>query len=446
MVANLFLNGLLIKPPQFQNSFLTQSNLNLNDPSLTYLFITLALLIVLSGFFSSAETSMLSLNKYRLKHLKKTGHKGAIKASQLLDRTDQLISVILIGNNFVNILASAIATVIAIQLWGDAGIAIATAALTLVILIFAEITPKTIAAYNPEKIAFPAAHILKPLLKISYPLVWAINLITNGLLRLLGFDTKDNNMSNLSREELKILVNESSAIIPQNHQEMLISILDLEKVTVNDIMIPRNEIIAIDIEDDLDTILQQLKTSQHTRLPVYKSDINNVIGILHLRSMTNVLSHTTPNKAHFLQACSEPYFIPESTPLNTQLLHFQKEKKRIGVVVDEYGDVQGIATMEDILEEIVGEFTTDFSASSQDITLQTDGSYFIDGTTTIRSINKALNWQLPTNGPKTLNGLITETLETIPENPICLYLNGHQTEIRQVKDNIVKTVRISSKI
>jgi len=417
----------------------------LNDLSVTFLLSTLTILILLSAFFSSAETSMLSLNKYRLKHLKRTGHKGAKKASELLDKTDQLISVILIGNNFVNILASSIATVIAIRLWGDAGIAIATALLTLVILIFAEITPKTIAAYNPEKIAFPAAHILKPLLKLFYPLVRSINLITNSLLKILGFDTKDNNNSKLSREELKTLVNDSGAIIPQNHQEMLVSILDLEKVTVNDIMIPRNEVIGIDIETSLDTILQQLKASQHTRLPIYKSDINNIIGILHLRRMTNVLAHNNPNKAHLLQACNEPYFIPESTPLNTQLLHFQKDKQRIGVVVDEYGDVQGIATMEDILEEIVGEFTTDFSASSPDITLQPDGSYFIDGTTTIRSINKTLDWKLPVNGPKTLNGIIMEVLESIPENPVCLYLSGHQVEVRQIKDNIVKTVRIPPK-
>jgi len=416
----------------------------LNDSSISSLLIFLLILIILSGFFSSAETGMLSLNKYRLKHLKKSGHKGATKASKLLERTDQLISIILIGNNFVNILASSIATVIAIRLWGDAGIAIATAILTLVILIFAEITPKTIAAYHPEKIAFPAAHILKPLLKALYPIVWCINLVTNFLLKTLGFNTHNNNENHLSREELRTLVNESATLIPRNHQEMLISILDLEKVTVNDIMVPRNEIIGIDIDDDLDTIFQQLKTSQHTRLPVFKSDINNIIGILHLRSMTRFLANSEPNKALLLQACSEPYFTPESTTLNTQLLHFQKEKRRIGVVVDEYGDVLGIATMEDILEEIVGEFTTDFSSSSsQEITPQTDGSFLIDGKTTIRSINKTLRWELPINGPKTLSGLVTEALETIPETPVCLYLSGHQVEIRLIKDNIVKTIQIS---
>lgn len=387
---------------------------------------------------------MLSLNRYRLKHLKKNGHNGARKASQLLDRTDQLISVILIGNNFVNILASSIATVIAIRLWGDAGIAIATAILTLVILIFAEITPKTIAAYHPEKVAFPAAHILQPLLKIFYPAVWSVNLITNYLLKKLGFSTSGDEENHISREELRTLVNESSTLIPRKHQEMLIGILDLEKVTVNDIMIPRNEIVGIDIDEDLDDIFQQLKTSQHTRLPIYKGDINNIIGILHLRSMTRVLGNEEPNKALLLQSCSEPYFTPESTTLNTQLIHFQREKRRIAIVVDEYGDVLGIATMEDILEEIVGEFTTDYSStSSQDITPQEDGSYLIVGTATIRNINKTLGWNLPVNGPKTLNGLITETLETIPETPVCLYLQNHKTEIRQIKDNVIRTVQIS---
>lgn len=389
---------------------------------------------------------MLSLNRYRLKHLKKSGHKVAVNASRLLQRTDQLISVILIGNNFVNILASSIATVIAIRLWGDTGIAIATAGLTLVLLIFAEITPKTIAAYYPEKIAFPASYILKPLLKVLYPGVWAINLITNFLLKMLGLNISDDQSNHISREELKTLVNESGALIPRKHQEMLVGILDLEKVTVNDIMIPRNEVAGINIDDDLDLIFQQLRTSQHTRLPVYKGDINNIIGILHLRNMTKVMSQNEPNKASLLQVCREPYFTPESTSLNAQLLHFQQEKRRIAIVVDEYGDALGIVTMEDILEEIVGEFTTDFSATSnQDIIPQEDGSYLIDGSTPIRFINKNLNWDLPTNGPKTLSGLITEALETLPDSPVCLYIGIYQIEIRQLKDNIVKTIQINRK-
>ena len=259
---------------------------------------------------------------------------------------------------------------------------------------------------------------------------------------MLGIDTSQQSENHISREELKTLVHESGALIPRTHRDMLISILDLEQVTVNDIMIPRNEIIGLDIEDNLDHLIDQAKSSQHTRLPVYKGDINNIIGILHLRNMTRVLSNSEPNKAQLLQACREPYFIPESTPLNHQLLQFQKEKRRIGVVVDEYGDVQGIATMEDILEEIVGEFTTDYSASSSsDITAQEDGSYLIDGSITIRALNKSLKWTLPTNGPKTLNGLITEKLEFIPEAPICVSLGPYRLEIKQVKDNMIKTVR-----
>ncbi len=418
----------------------------MDDTSLTWLFGSLAFLIILSGFFSSSETGMLSLNKYRLKHLRKQGHQGARKASELLARTDQLISVILIGNNFVNILASSIATLIAIRLWGDAGIAIATALLTLVILIFAEITPKTYAAYHPEKIAFAAAHILTPLLKILYPAVWSINLVTSRLLKLLGIDTTKQNESYISREELKTLVAEAKGMIPRTHQDMLISILDLEKVTVNDIMVPKSEIVGLNIDDSFDDLIDQVKRSQHTRLPVFKGNINNIIGVLHLRNITRVISTQEPNKATLLQVCREPYFIPESTPLNQQLLQFQKEKRRIGIVVDEYGDVLGLATMEDILEEIVGEFTTDYSTSSgSDIIAQEDGSYLIDGSTTIRSINKTLKWSLPTNGPKTLNGLIIEELEFIPDLPLSLEIKGYKLEVRQVKENIIKTVRAFKK-
>ena len=336
----------------------------MNETSLTALFILLVGLILLSGFFSSSETGMMSLNRYRLKHMAKTGHKGAKRAQGLLQRTDQLIGVILIGNNFVNIFASSIATVIAIRVWGDAGIAIATILLTIVILIFAEVTPKTLAALFPEKIAFPASYILGPLLKILYPIVWAVNLFTGGILKLLGVSAADAANDHLSREELRTLVNEAGALIPAKHKDMLVSILDLEKVTVNDIMVPRNEVVGIDLEDDTDTILRQLRSSQHTRLPVFKGDINNIQGILHLRSASKLLQQEEINKAMIMQLCQEPYFIPESTPLNTQLINFQKGRRRFGVVVDEYGDVLGLATLEDILEEIVGDFTTDYAATS----------------------------------------------------------------------------------
>ncbi|MEP6133123.1 CNNM domain-containing protein, partial [Marinobacter sp.] len=315
----------------------------MNETSLTALFIILAGLILLSAFFSSSETGMMSLNRYRLKHMAKTGHRGARRAQSLLNRTDQLIGVILIGNNFVNIFASAIATVIAIRIWGDAGIAIATVLLTIVILIFAEVTPKTLAALFPEKIAFPASHVLGPLLKLLYPVVWAVNLFTGAILKIIGVSADDAANEHLSREELRTLVNEAGALIPAKHKDMLVSILDLEKVTVNDIMVPRNEVVGIDLDDDLDTILRQLRSSQHTRLPVFKGDINNIQGVLHLRNASKLLLHDEINKAMLMQLCREPYFIPESTPLNTQLINFQKEKRPFGIVLDEYGEALGLA-------------------------------------------------------------------------------------------------------
>jgi len=380
----------------------------------------------------------MSLNRYRLKHLTKSGHRGARRAYRLLERPDQLIGVILIGNNFVNILASAIATVVATRLWGDAGIAIATALLTMVILIFAEVTPKTLAALYPEKIAFPASIILIPLLKIIYPMVWVVNIISNNLLKLLGHTDLNSNSDHLSREELRTLVHESGTRIPVKHRSMLLSILDLGQVTVEDIMIPRSEVLGIDIEDDITQILEQLKTSQHTRLPVFKGDINNIQGMLHLRNVAKFLNHNDIDKDVIMQYCRDPYFIPEGTTLNTQLINFQKVKRRIGIVVDEYGDVVGLATLDDILEEIVGEFTTDIASTSPDITPLDDGSFLIDGSATIRTINKVLDWKLPTTGPKTLNGLILEALESIPEYPVGLELHGYFVEIKQVKDNVVK--------
>lgn len=417
----------------------------MNETSLTALFITLACLILLSAFFSSSETGMMSLNRYRLKHMAQTGHKGAKRAHRLLQRTDQLIGVILIGNNFVNIFASAIATVIAIRIWGDAGIAIATVLLTIVILIFAEVTPKTLAALFPEKIAFPASYILAPLLKILYPVVWAVNLFTGGILKLLRVSPEDIANDHLSREELRTLVNEAGALIPAKHKDMLVSILDLEKVTVTDIMVPRNEVVGIDLDDDLDSILRLLRNSQHTRLPVYKGDINDIQGILHLRNTTKLLQKDDLNKDMIVQLCTEPYFVPESTPLNTQLINFQKGRRRFGIVVDEYGEVLGLATLEDILEEIVGEFTTDYASTSPDIIPQDNGTYIIDGTASLRVINKSLAWKLPIDGPKTLNGLITETLENIPDSNVCLRVGGHRVEVLQIKDNVVKAAIVHPK-
>jgi len=407
------------------------------------LFVALALLVLFSAFFSGSETGLISLNRYRLRHLSKDGNPGAIRASDLLKRPDRLIGLILLGNNFVNILASSIATIIALRLLGDDGIMVATLLLTLVVLIFAEITPKTLAALHPERFAFPATLVLKPLLRVLYPLVWLLNTIPNGLLRLMGISQEDVDSHNISSEELRTVVNEAGAMIPQRHQKMLLNILDLERVTVEDIMVPRNEIGGIDLDDDWESILKQISTSQHTRLPVFRGDINNVQGFVHLRNLLSLQHKNELTRDDLNGVIRETYFVPEGTPLNTQLLNFQKQRRRIGLVVDEYGDIQGLVTLDDILEEIVGEFTTDPAAStSKEIHPQDDGSFLVDGSANIRELNRIMHWDLSTDGPKTLNGMITEYLETIPESGTSLLLEGYPIEILQTGSSSVKTVRI----
>jgi Mg2+/Co2+ transporter CorB len=416
--------------------------MNSDDPQLGLLLGLLFLLICASAYFSSSETAMMSLNRYRLKHLQRTGHAGARRASKLLESPDRLIGVILIGNNFVNILAASIATSIAIALFGGPEPLITTGVLTLVILIFAEVTPKTIAALYPEKVAYPSSYLLTLLLKLLYPIVLIVNIMSNRLVALLGFQPLPGDSHQLSKEELRTVVYESAERLPQRRHGMLLSILDLEKVTVNDILVPRNEILGIDIDDDLDTILDQIGSTQHTRLPVYKGDIDNIVGLLHMRSVSKLLKAESVNKAAIIQETNEPYFVPESTPLHTQLFNFQKHKKRLAVVVDEYGAVKGIVTLEDILEEIVGEFTTDLATSSRDIHPQTDGSFVIDGSATIRDINKLLSWDLNSEEAKTINGLLMEYLESIPDSSICLKIGSYYAEILQVKDNKIRAVKM----
>ncbi len=401
----------------------------------------LVFLLLCSAFFSSSETGMLSLNRYRLRHQAKEGHRGARRASELLAHPDRLLGTILVGNNFVNILASSIATVLAMQLWGEAGIAIATIGLTIILLIFGEITPKTLAALRPEIIAYPVSLPLKMLQKVLYPLVAMLSWVSNGLLGLLGVDLSNKGNDSLSTEELRSVVRESGSDLPLNRQSMLLGILDLERVTVDDIMIPRNEVAGIDLDDDLEAIISQLRTTPHTRLPVFRNDINQIEGIVHMRQIARLLSHDQLTKESLLAACTEPYFVPENTPLSTQLLNFQKQKRRIGIVVDEYGDVRGVVTLEDILEEIVGEFSNQDTLRSPDIHPQEDGTLVIDGAAYIREVNRALDWHLPCDGPKTLNGLITEALEHIPDSGICLQIGNYRLEIIQAADNRVKSVR-----
>ena len=419
--------------------------MNTDDSPLGLFIGLLIFLIFLSAYFSSSETAMMSLNRYRLKHLKRTGHAGAKRSSKLLESPDRLIGVILIGNNFVNILAASIATSIAISIFGGPEPLITTVVLTLIILIFAEVTPKTIAALYPEKVAFPSSYLLVVLLKLLYPIVWMVNVVSNRLVSLLGFQPKADDSHKLSKEELRTVVYESAERIPARRHGMLLNILDLETVTVNDIIVPRNDIVGIDIEDDLEEILELTSSTQHTRLPIFKGDIDNIVGILHMRNISKLLKLEHVTKAAIIQESTEPYFVPESTPLHTQLFNFQKRKLRMAVVVNEYGAVKGIATLEDILEEIVGEFTTDLATSNRDIHPQKDGSYLIDGGTSIREINKILAWKLDTNSAKTINGLLMEILESIPDSAVCVNLNKYYAEILQVKDNMIRTVRMWEK-
>nr|WP_282571452.1 HlyC/CorC family transporter [Methylonatrum kenyense] len=406
------------------------------------MFALLGLLVVLSGFFSSSETALMTLNRYRLKHLAKAGHRSARLAARLLERPDRLIGVILLGNNFVNILAASLATLIALRLYGEGAIGAASLLLTLVILIFAEVAPKTMAALHPERLAFPFSWPLAVLLRVFYPVVYVTNGIANSLLKLFRVSPDDANDSSLSREELRTVVNEAGAMIPRRHQRMLINILDLEKATVEDIMVPRNEIVGVDLDDDWDDIVNQLSKSQHTRLPVYRGSIDEVQGLLHLRSIVSSLVRGDLDRERLLAATRETYFIPEGTPLQTQLLNFQRKQHRIGMVVDEYGDILGLVTLEDILEEIVGEFTSDPAAGSRHLRPQEDGSFLAQGSISVRELNRLLDWNLPTDGPKTLNGLIMEHLQSIPEPGISLIIHGFPVTIVQTRGNKVRTAQI----
>lgn len=414
----------------------------MSDLPLGTLFGILALLIVLSAFFSSSETALMSLNRYRLRHLARHGWRSARLASRLLERPDRVLGVILLGNNFVNILAASLATVIALQLYGEGAIGAASLLLTLVILIFAEVAPKTLAALHPERIAFPASWLLTALLKVLYPLVWCVNAVANGLLRLIGVDPRKTEEDNLSQEELRTVVNEAGTMIPRRHQKMLLNILDLEKATVEDIMVPRNEIVGIDVTDDWDEIVAQLSSSQHTRVPVFRENIDDVHGILHLRRVVSDLTERRLNREHLLERLEPPYFIPEGTRLHTQLVNFQRQRRRIGMVVDEYGDILGLVALEDILEEIVGEFTTDPAAHSRYLRPLESGSYLAQGNISVRELNRALDWDLPTDGPKTLNGLILEQLQSIPEPGTSMLIHGFPVTIVQTQENRVKTAEI----
>jgi len=404
------------------------------------LSIAMVILLLSSAYFSGTETAMMAINRYRLKHLVKKKNRAARISNRLLRTPDRLLGVILIGNNLVNFSAATIATIIGMRLFGDTGVLLAPWILTAVFLIFAEVAPKTFAAERPEKWAFKAVYILEPIQKLLVIPVKLVNLISNSLVRPFLKNTPNTN-DNLSAEELKTVVNEGANAVGER-QSMMVRLLDLEQVSVNDIMIPRNEIEAIDIDSDMAEIVEIVSNSQYTLLPVYKESINNVIGILHLRRLARFMGTDDFSKSDLMQLTREPYYIPEATPLDKQLIKFQSEKQRIALVLDEYGDLQGLVTLEDILEEIVGEFTSDFSANIPEINPQQDGSFVIDGGALLRDINRALDWELPIAGPKTLNGLVLEYLETIPEENLCIQIAEYQIETLQLNENMVKNLRI----
>jgi|TARA_R110000822_G_scaffold197407_3_gene335289 Mg2+/Co2+ transporter CorB len=414
----------------------------LNDIPLLVLFALLFVLLLCSAFFSSSETGLMTINRHRVRHQARLGQRSAKLVQRLLDRPDRLIGTVLLGNNFINVLAASVATVIGLRLYGDDGIAIATGALTLLLLIFGEVTPKTMAALHPERVAFPAAYVLYPLMRLLWPLVLVVNFISNNLLKIFGVSPEDAAEHNISSEELRTIVAEAGALIPQRHQKMLLSILDLEKATVEDIMVPRNEIIGIDLSDPWTVIRDTLTESEHTRLPVYDGSIDQLKGVVHLRRLVGLAADDQLTPDSVLALAREPYFIPEGTPLNQQLLNFQNQKRRIGFVVDEYGDIQGLVTLEDILEEVVGEFTSDPATRMKNVYADADGSYRIAGNVTLRSLNRNLGWKLPVKGPKTINGLLLDHLQSIPQSGKRVSIGRYEFEIIEARSHAVKAVRV----
>jgi Mg2+/Co2+ transporter CorB len=413
-------------------------------PSLGLLVITLLTLLLLVAFFAGSETALMSLNRYRLRHRALAGHRGARLAEALLAHPDRLIGLILLLSTVVNVVTPTLVGIIAFRIGGDYLVALGVVALTFVLLIFCEVAPKTFAALHPERLALPAAYIYTPLLTVLYPFVWATNLLANGTLRLLGVPRHQASHA-LSSEELRTVVAEAGAMIPQRGQQMLVSILDLEKATVEDIMVPRTEIVGVDIDDEWDKIIDQLRQSQHTRLPVYEGEIDRIIGVLHMKNVVHELARGRIERSTLIEIARdrEPYFVPSGTTLSTQLQNFQRNKRRLAFVVDEYGDIQGLVTLEDILEEIVGEFTTDpATMMHRDVHPERDGYFVVNASATVRALNRSMRWTLPTDGPKTLNGLIVEVLETIPDVGTTLKVSDYMIEVLQTAENTIKTVRI----
>jgi Mg2+/Co2+ transporter CorB len=414
----------------------------MDEVPLSTLYLVLVALLLLSAFFSGSETGLMAINKYRLRHLANQGHRGARLAQILLRTPDRLIGLILLGNNLVNIMAASIATVIGLRLFGANGVWISSLVLTVVILIFGEVTPKTVAAVHPERIAYRASYVLFLLLKLLYPVVWLINGLTNLVLKPFGVHTNVELMEHLNREELRTLLKEGTKQIPDDHQRMLVNILDLEQAVVEDVMIPRQDIVGIDLDDDWDAIMLLLTQSVYTRLPVFRESIDQVEGLLHIRSVIGKLAHGELKYEDLLRSVRRPYFIPEGTALTQQLLEFQRRERRMGLVVDEYGDIQGLVTLDDILEEIVGEYTSESRARSREIRLLEDGTYLVDGGASLRTLNRNMDWGLPEDEASTLNGLLLEELGEIPTGKASLKVGPHIMTILEIKENVIGKVLV----
>ena len=393
----------------------------------------------MSAFFSGSETSMMAINRYRLKHLVKEKNKSAKRVSRLLERTDRLLGVILIGNNFTHTLSTALATVVAIILWSDSAVLAVTVFMTIIMIIFAEVMPKTIAALKPESIAFPASYLLKPLSKLLSPLITLVSFVSNNVTKMMGINLDNTDKDELKPEELRTLLQTSG--VPKIQEEMLMGIFDMDYLSVNDVMIPKNEIIGIDLNDEIEEILKQLQIIDFTYIPCYEDSIDNIQGFLSLNKKADFLGNKIQSKENLKAELREPLFVPENTPLYKQLANFQSSGRRVGLIVDEYGDIEGIITLRAILEIIVGEITTE-SIEKMDIMPQADGTYLIEGNVMVREVNRRLEWELPTEGPKTLSGLILEEVQTIPDTNIGLTIGGYRIETVLIKDNVIKLAKI----
>lgn len=415
----------------------------MSHSTVVMLFISLGILILIAAFFSASETGLMAINRYRLRHKARMKKNYAIAILKLLERPDRLLGMILIGSTFANILASALATLLAVHFWGDLGVVIETIALTFIMIIFAEVAPKTYAAIYPDRVAKLVVYPVYLLLKICYPIVWLVNVLANGFLRIFGIKIKKEGLEHLSPEELRTIVYETTGRISSHYQNMLLGILDLSQITVDEVMIPRHEIVGIDIEQPWDDIRQHIANSQHDWLPIYREEVNQIIGVLHIRDfLREITAQGVMNKDILLKTLMETYFIPEGTPLNVQLLNFQQQKKRVAFVVDEYGEILGLLTLADIFEEIVGEFTTTVASPHDKLQIDPDGSFIVNGAIEVRELNRATQWKFPIRGPRTLSGLMIEHLETIPTVGICVKIAGHPIEVLEVEDNLVKRAKV----